>query len=99
MDFGNQRFGCDEETTLNIARDYLDAGHNFIDTANRYADTRSEVIVGKAVNGRRDSVVVATKAAYPLGPGPFEGGTSRKALLTAVEETWRAIVRDVLLIV
>jgi len=46
------------------------------------------------VKGRRDSVVIATKAASPLGPGPFEGGTSRKHLLTAVEDSLRRLDTD-----
>src|SRR5215216_4879324 len=42
MNFGNDSFGCDEETSLDIVQTYLDAGHNFIDTANVYSGTRSE---------------------------------------------------------
>src|SRR3989442_15127859 len=72
MNFGNEQFGCDEETSIGIINAYLDAGHNFIDTANVYSGTKSETIVGKAVKGRRDNVVIATKAASPLGPGVFE---------------------------
>src|SRR3972149_1848592 len=85
MNFGNDRFGCDERTSLDIMRAYLDTGHDFIDTANTYAGTKSETIVGKAVKGRRDSVVVATKAASPLGPGPFDSGARRKHLPKACE--------------
>ena len=94
MNFGNEQFGCDEETSLGIIQAYLDAGHNFIDTANVYSGTKSEVIVGKAVRGRRDSVVMATKAAAPLGPGPFEGGTSRKHLTKACEDSLRRLDTD-----
>jgi aryl-alcohol dehydrogenase-like predicted oxidoreductase len=94
MNFGNSAFGCDEETSINIIHAYLDAGHNFIDTANVYSETKSEVIVGKAVKGRRDSVVIATKAASPLGPGPFDGGTSRKAVMKAVDDSLRRLDTD-----
>ena len=87
MNFGNENFGCDEKTSTDIIHSFLDAGHNFIDTANVYSDTKSESIVGRAVKGRRDSVVIATKAAAPLGPGPFEGGSSRKALMKAVDDS------------
>ena len=73
MNFGNEQFGCDEETSIGIINAYLDAGHNFLDTANVYSGTKSETIVGKAVKGCRDNVVIATKAASPLGPGVFEG--------------------------
>src|SRR5580693_8529496 len=72
MNFGNEQFGCDEGSSIAIVHAYLNAGHNFIDTANVYSGTKSETIVGKAVKGRRDAVVIATKAASPLGPGPFD---------------------------
>src|SRR2546422_8058530 len=78
MNFGNEQFGCDEGTSRGIIDAYLAAGHNFIDTANVYSGTMSESIIGRALKGRRDDVVVATKAASPLGPRPFDGGTSRK---------------------
>jgi len=94
MNFGNKEFGCDEETSIGIINAYLDAGHNFIDTANVYSGTMSEVIVGKAVKGRRDSVVIATKAASPLGPGPFESGTSRKHVTKACEDSLRRLDTD-----
>jgi aryl-alcohol dehydrogenase-like predicted oxidoreductase len=94
MNFGNESFGCDEATSIDVIHAYLDAGHNFIDTANVYSDTRSETIVGKAVKDRRDSVVIATKAASPYGPGPFQGGASRKALMTAVDDSLRRLDTD-----
>ena len=94
MNFGNDTFGCDEETSVEIIQSYLDAGHNFIDTANVYSGTKSETIVGKAVKERRDSVVIATKAAGAVGPGPFDGGTSRKALMKAVEDSLRRLGTD-----
>src|SRR5437016_12779802 len=94
MNFGNEQFGCDEETSIGIINAYLDAGHNFIDTANVYSGTKSETIVGKAVKGRRDNVVIATKAASPLGPGVFESGTSRKHLRRAVEDSLRRLDTD-----
>lgn len=94
MNFGNDAFGCDEKTSIDIIHAYLDAGHNFIDTANVYSGTKSETIVGKAVKGRRESVVVATKFASPLGPGPFESGGSRKAIMQAVEDSLRRLDTD-----
>src|SRR3989304_1213555 len=75
MNFGNEQFGCDEEASTSIIHAYLDAGHNFIDTANVYSGTKSETIVGKAGKGRRDSGGIATKAAAPRGPG---GGWARR---------------------
>jgi aryl-alcohol dehydrogenase-like predicted oxidoreductase len=94
MNFGNGQFGCDEESSIQITHAYLDAGHNFIDTANVYSGTMSEVIVGKAVKGRREGVVIATKAASPLGPGTYESGTSRKHLMRAVEDSLRRLDTD-----
>src|SRR5438093_1188139 len=94
MNFGNEQFGCDEEASIGIINAYLDAGLNFIDTANVYSGTKSEAIVGKAVKEKRDNVVIATKAASPLGPGPFEGGTSRKHLRRAVEDSLRRLDTD-----
>jgi aryl-alcohol dehydrogenase-like predicted oxidoreductase len=94
MNFGNGQFGCDEASSIQITHAYLDAGHNFIDTANVYSGTMSEVIVGKAVKGRREGVVIATKAASPLGPGTYESGTSRKHLMRAVEDSLRRLDTD-----
>ena len=87
MNFGNDAFGCDEAASITITHAYLDAGHNFIDTANVYSATRSESIIGKALKGRRDAVVIATKAASPLGPGPFDSGTSRKHVVKACNDS------------
>jgi aryl-alcohol dehydrogenase-like predicted oxidoreductase len=94
MNFGNDDFGCDEKTSTEIIHAYLDGGHNFIDTADIYSATLSEKIVGKAVRGRRDSVVIATKAAAALGPGPFDGGTSRKHVMKAIEDSLRRLDTD-----
>ena len=94
MNFGNAEFGCDEPTSIEIVHAFLDVGHNFIDTANVYSGTLSETIVGKAVQGRRDSVVIATKAAGQLGPGPFEGGTSRKHVMKACDDSLRRLDTD-----
>jgi len=94
MNFGNDQFGCDEKTSIEVTHAYLDDGHNFIDTANVYSATRSETIIGKAVKGRRDGVVVATKAASPLGAGPFDSGTSRKHVLKACDDSLRRLDTD-----
>jgi aryl-alcohol dehydrogenase-like predicted oxidoreductase len=94
MNFGNEQFGCDEKSSIAITHAYLDAGHNFLDTANVYSGTKSETIVGKAVKGRRDSVVIATKAASPLGAGPFESGSSRKHVVKACEDSLRRLDTD-----
>jgi aryl-alcohol dehydrogenase-like predicted oxidoreductase len=82
MNFGNEQFGCDEEVSIGIIKAFLDGGNNFIDTANVYSGTKSETIVGKAVKGRRDSVVIATKAASPLGT-PNASTTLRANIATS----------------
>jgi aryl-alcohol dehydrogenase-like predicted oxidoreductase len=94
MNFGNDVYGCDEETSYQIIDAYLEGGHNFIDTANNYSDSRSEVILGKALKGRRDDVVVATKSSRDVGPGMFDAGTSRKAIVKAVEDSLRRLDTD-----
>ena len=94
MNFGNEQFGCDEKSSIGIIDAYLEAGHNFIDTANVYSATRSETIVGKAVKRRRDSVVLATKASSPLGPGPYDSGSSRKHVVKACEDSLRRLDTD-----
>jgi aryl-alcohol dehydrogenase-like predicted oxidoreductase len=94
MNFGNDQFGCDEKASIRIIHAYLDAGHNFIDTANVYSATRSETIVGKAVKNRRDAVVIATKASSPLGPGPFDSGSSRKHVMKACDDSLRRLDTD-----
>jgi aryl-alcohol dehydrogenase-like predicted oxidoreductase len=94
MNFGNEQFGCDEATSIAITHAYLDGGHNFIDTANVYSATRSESILGKALKGRRDAVVIATKAASPLGAGPFDSGSSRKHLVKACDDSLRRLDTD-----
>lgn len=94
MNFGNEAFGCDEKASIGIIHRYLDAGHNFIDTANVYSATRSETIVGKAVKGRRDAVVIATKASSPLGPGPFDSGSSRKHVMKACDDSLKRLDTD-----
>ena len=94
MNFGNPHFGCDEKTSIAIIGAYLDAGHNFIDTANVYTAGVSETIVGKAVKTRREDVAIATKAAGPMGPGAFQSGTSRKHVVRAVEDSLKRLDTD-----
>jgi aryl-alcohol dehydrogenase-like predicted oxidoreductase len=94
MNFGNDQFGCDEKSSIGIIHAYLDGGHNFIDTANVYSATKSETILGKALKGRRDAVVIATKAASPLGPGPFDSGSSRKHVTKACDDSLKRLDTD-----
>jgi aryl-alcohol dehydrogenase-like predicted oxidoreductase len=70
----------------------LDAGINLIDTADAYGD--SEEVVGQALPGRRDDVVLATKFGRPVGPGPNQQGASRRWIITAVENSLRRLRTD-----
>ena len=74
----------------------IDAGINLIDTANSYAAGEAERVVGEALrgSGRRDDVVIATKAHYPTGPGVNDRGNSRRHLLRACEDSLRRLGID-----
>lgn len=72
----------------------LDAGVNLIDTADVYSDGLSEEILGKALAGRRDRLLVATKARFPMGPGPNDAGLSRHHLIRACEASLRRLAID-----
>ncbi|HEY4178313.1 MAG TPA: aldo/keto reductase [Kofleriaceae bacterium] len=75
----------------------VDAGINFIDTADRYSDGRSEQIVGQSLRSLgipRESVVVATKVFGRMGPGPNEGGSSRGHISNAVKASLRRLQLD-----
>ncbi|MEW2295816.1 aldo/keto reductase [Streptomyces sp. NPDC006743] len=84
----------DHDDSVGIIRTALDAGVNIIDTADVYGDGESEVIVGKAIAGRRDEVVLATKVSSPMGPGPGRRGASRRWITQACEESLRRLGTD-----
>ncbi|SEL65372.1 aldo/keto reductase [Haloferax larsenii] len=72
----------DREASLELLDHALDAGINFLDTANAYSRGESERIVGDAIAGRdREEQVVATKVFFPMGDGPNKSGLSRKHIL------------------
>ena len=72
----------------------LEAGVNLIDTANVYSDGLSEEIVGQVLDGRRDEVLVATKARMPMGGGPNDAGLSRHHLIRECEPSLRRLRTD-----
>src|SRR5688572_33000422 len=72
----------------------LDAGVNLIDTADVYSDGASEEILGQALAGRRDRVLLATKARMPMGDGPNDAGLSRHHLVRACEASLRRLGTD-----
>jgi aryl-alcohol dehydrogenase (NADP+) len=80
------------EDSARIIRKALDAGINVVDTADGYGD--SEDVVGKALEGRRDEVVLATKFSRPTGQDPNHQGASRRWIVTAVENSLRRLRTD-----
>jgi aryl-alcohol dehydrogenase-like predicted oxidoreductase len=72
----------------------LDAGINLIDTADVYSDGLSEEIVGRTLRGRRDRVLLATKARMPMGDGPNDAGLSRHHLIRSCEASLRRLGTD-----
>ena len=82
----------DHDDSARIIHKALDAGINFIDTSDAYGE--SELAVGKALKGRRDSVVLATKFSRPIGNDPNHQGASRRWIMTAVENSLRRLQTD-----
>ena len=82
----------DHGDSVGIIHRALDAGINFIDTADAYGE--SEVVVGKALKGRRDSVVLATKFSRPTGDDPNQQGASRRWIMAAAENSLRRLQTD-----
>jgi aryl-alcohol dehydrogenase-like predicted oxidoreductase len=95
---GTMMFGSagnpDHEDSIRIIHKALDAGINFIDTADFYSRGESEEIVGKALKGRRDNVVLASKANLPMGADPNQQGSSRRWLTRALEDSLRRLQTD-----
>ncbi len=88
--WGNQ----DRAECVQIIHDALDGGINLIDTADVYGDGETEVIVGEAIAGCRDEVVLATKFWNPMGEGPNRRGASRRWIVKAVEASLRRLQTD-----
>src|SRR5437867_2417979 len=96
---GAMMFGAagnpDHDDCIRIVHRALDAGINFLDTADIYSRGESETIVGKALaGGKRDSVVVATKFHAPMGDDPNRRGNSRRWILKAVDESLARLQTD-----
>ncbi|GGQ27328.1 aldo/keto reductase [Streptomyces roseolilacinus] len=95
---GTMMFGAvgnpDHDDCARIVHAALDAGVNFVDTADMYSAGESETIVGKALRGHRDDVVLATKVHFPMGEGRNRGGNSRRWIVRAVEESLRRLDTD-----
>ena len=84
----------DRADSIRVIHHALDAGINFVDTADVYSGGVSEEIVGEALKGRRDEVVLATKFFMPMGDQPNHSGGSRKWIMRAVEDSLRRLGTD-----
>ena len=91
MTFGQE---ADEETSREIVGRFLEAGGNFVDTADVYSKGISEEITGRALRDVRDDVVLATKVRFPMGEGPNDVGLSRKHIMQGCEDSLRRLGTD-----
>ncbi len=95
MTFGAKDWGCDRTTSSEMIHRYLEAGGNFIDTADIYAGGVSEEIVGEAVKGqKRGDIVIATKCLFRTGKAATAKGLSRKHIMDACEASLRRLETD-----
>jgi aryl-alcohol dehydrogenase-like predicted oxidoreductase len=95
---GTMMFGAwgnpDHDDSIRVIHRALDAGINFVDTADIYSAGESEEIVGKALKGRRDDVVLATKLGVPMDEDPNHRGGSRRWIVQEVENSLRRLGTD-----
>jgi aryl-alcohol dehydrogenase-like predicted oxidoreductase len=95
---GTMMFGSsgnrDVDACVRIIHEAIDAGINFVDTADVYSSGESEEIVGAALEGRRDEVVLATKVHWEMGPGQNDHGNSRLWIAREVENSLRRLRTD-----
>ncbi|WP_342629285.1 aldo/keto reductase [Nguyenibacter vanlangensis] len=93
---GRHPWTLDEDRSRPLIRQALEAGINFLDTANSYSDGTSEEIVGRAIRdfARRDEIVLATKVFFPTRSGPNGSGLSRRAILTEIDNSLRRLGTD-----
>jgi 1-deoxyxylulose-5-phosphate synthase len=83
-----------EAESIEIIQAALEEGINFIDTANMYNSGESEKVVGKALKGRRDKVILATKFHFKMGDDPNDEGNSRRHILKACEDSLHRLDTD-----
>ena len=93
---GSSTYGSqvNEIEAIDIIESALAAGVNFFDTADAYTEGRSEEIVGKALKGKRQSVVLATKVGHRTGPDVNDAGLSRKHIMQGIEDSLRRLGTD-----
>ena len=91
MTFGRE---ADEATSKQMVDRFVDAGGNFVDTADVYSQGVSEEITGRAIKAKRDQIVLATKVRFPMGDGPNDVGASRRHIRLGVEASLRRLGTD-----
>ena len=93
---GANNFGgrTDEEGSLRVVQQALEEGINLIDTSNSYSKGVSEEYIGKAVKGKRDQALIATKVFSPMGEGPNQRGSSRAIIMREVEASLKRLDTD-----
>jgi aryl-alcohol dehydrogenase-like predicted oxidoreductase len=84
----------DEKASIELVHTFLDNGGNFIDGADIYTQGKSEEAIGKALKGRRQEAVLATKVHGAMGSGPNDKGTSRQHIMDGVEGSLRRLQSD-----
>jgi len=93
--FGQKEWGCSEEIANDILNAYYEQGGNFIDTADQYADTLSEQIIGKWLKTKnRDDLVIASKCFFPIGNNINRRGLSRKNIIQACDASLKRLGTD-----
>lgn len=97
MTFGQPQWGCDEAVSARMIHDYIDAGGNFLDTADVYGAGNSECILGQVLNeaGLREQTVVATKYTFDSGAKGINAfGNGRKNMMRALDDSLRRLGTD-----
>ena len=96
--FGTMTFGrqTDQAAASAMVDCCIDAGLNFFDTANAYEHGKSEIMLGNALQGRRDKLIVASKVQHKMGEGADEGGLTKAAIFRAIEDSLRRLRMDYL---
>lgn len=97
MTFANKEWGCDQDASSAIVRKFIEAGGNFIDTANSYSNGESEVMLGVALKDfARDDLVIASKVWSPQGNAHTARGISRKHIVESCEKSLKRLGTDYL---
>jgi len=83
-----------EQDSISVIKHALDSGINFIDTANKYGEGKSEEFIGKAIKGHREQVVIGTKCGLPMFDCPNDGGNSRYNIINSVNASLKRLDTD-----